>query len=54
MNSNEGVAGAVAVAVVGLAMYEAVVLPGTATGLLLAVATLLQALASVIASLREK
>ena len=54
MRGNEQVASAVAVAGVGLAVYETVTLPGVAIGLLLAVAALLRALAAVVAALRDK
>jgi len=53
VDGNERVAGAVAVAVVGLAIYEAVVLPGTANGVLSALAGLLQALALLVVALRR-
>jgi hypothetical protein len=53
VDGNERVAGAVAVAVGGLAIYEAVVLPGTANGVLSALAGLLQALALLVVALRR-
>jgi hypothetical protein len=54
MRGNEQVASAVAVASVGLAVYETVTLRVVAIGLLLAVAALLRALAAVVAALRDK
>jgi hypothetical protein len=54
MDGNERVAEAVAVVVVGLAMYAEVFLPGAANGLLSALAALLAALAAVVAALRRK
>jgi hypothetical protein len=54
LGSNEQAARMVALAVVGLAMYAEVAVPGTANAVLTAVGGLLEALAAVVMALRSK